>query len=159
MAGFTKNRSFAAVDIHYVAIHKGLLLQQLMLKAMDLVAAGTVHIKPIHLYAASNTEEAFRYMQSGRNLGRIVIDLSPGSIVPVRENVRRISNLPANALKEILSAFKHLAIQCQRDLRRCGWTRWLGACYHRLDGGKRSDELHCSLTIGTIHQISVGSDL
>lgn len=84
MAGFAKNRSFAAVDMHYVTIHKGPLLQQLMVKAMDLVASNSIRIKPIHLYAASKTEEAFRYMQSGKNLGRIVIDLGPENIVPVR---------------------------------------------------------------------------
>lgn len=84
MGGFAQNRSFAAVDMHYVTIHKGPLLHDLMRKAMDLVAADNVRIKPIHVYTASQTEEAFRYMQSGKNLGRILINLRPEHIVPVR---------------------------------------------------------------------------
>lgn len=60
-------------------------MQQLMLKAMDLVAADSVRITPVHIHEASKTEEAFRYMQSGKNLGRIVITLNPEDIVPVRE--------------------------------------------------------------------------
>ncbi|KAK0625498.1 hypothetical protein B0T17DRAFT_591051 [Bombardia bombarda] len=74
MAGFARNISFAAVDLHHVAQCNVDLLSALLKSAMELVAsAATHHPSPLHVYSVSNVEQAFRYLQGSKNSGRIII--------------------------------------------------------------------------------------
>ncbi|KAE9379424.1 hypothetical protein N431DRAFT_553644 [Stipitochalara longipes BDJ] len=83
MSGFAKNVSFTAVDVLHIAQTDHRLTRQLAEKAIDLVAGGDISgPTPLQLFGASRVEQAFRLMQSGTNIGRIVITLSPEEIVP-----------------------------------------------------------------------------
>lgn len=84
MASFAKNVMFAAVDLHHVMETDNELTSQLLRGVMDLAARGEIRYpQPLHTYSVSEVESAFRFLQSGRNTGRIVISVNPGDVVPV----------------------------------------------------------------------------
>ncbi|KAI1264507.1 fatty acid synthase S-acetyltransferase [Xylariaceae sp. FL1019] len=74
MSGFKKNVSFMAIDLHHISISNPRLMRTLLLAVKDLIAGGVIHNPaPIYTYSVSDTEKAFRSMQSGRNMGRIIL--------------------------------------------------------------------------------------
>lgn len=84
MAHFANNVSFAAIDVRHILLYKQDILANLMRETMGLVAKGIFHAPtPLHLYKISALEEAFRYFQSGKNMGRVIIALDPSSVVQV----------------------------------------------------------------------------
>ncbi|KAL7624922.1 hypothetical protein AAE478_004136 [Parahypoxylon ruwenzoriense] len=83
MASFAKNVTFSAVDLHYIAQKSPSLLRHLCHATMDLLTRGVVqHPKPLHVYPVSDTEQAFRSLQNGKNAGRIVISVNHSDVVP-----------------------------------------------------------------------------
>ncbi|KAF4556529.1 KR domain-containing protein [Elsinoe fawcettii] len=74
MAPFVENRSFIGVDLSRMQVFDQEMVSRVMLKMGELLQAG--HIKPIHPiteFSANKVEDAFRYMQKGQHLGKIVI--------------------------------------------------------------------------------------
>ncbi|RDA90122.1 hypothetical protein CP533_2570 [Ophiocordyceps camponoti-saundersi (nom. inval.)] len=89
MGRFAGNVTFAAVDLHHIALTDRLLTRTLLEKALELLATGVVGPPaPLHRFAVSEVEKAFRLMQSGKNTGRIVISLG-GDDVVTKNLVRR----------------------------------------------------------------------
>ncbi|KAI1084518.1 acyl transferase domain-containing protein [Whalleya microplaca] len=85
MASFARNVTFSAVDMHYVAQTNIGLIRELLDATMDLVSRGAIHHpSPLHTYSASEVEAAFRYLQSGRSTGRIIISINPCDVVQKR---------------------------------------------------------------------------
>ena len=81
---FARNVSYAAVDVFGMVRTRPGLIRGALLAAMDLVAEGKVRTsKPMRAYGVSQIEDAFRYMQSGRNIGKVVIDVKKDDIVQV----------------------------------------------------------------------------
>ncbi|KAI1318470.1 acyl transferase domain-containing protein [Xylariaceae sp. FL0255] len=73
MTSFARNVSFIAVDLHHMGLAAPDLAAKLVRDMMDLVTRGMLHHpKPLHTYAMSEVEQAFRYMQSGKNTGRTI---------------------------------------------------------------------------------------
>ena len=84
MFQFAKNVTFAAVDLNYMIREGQKLLVPIMRSVLNLAAEKKVHApKPIHVYAVSQTIEAFRYLQSGKNTGKTVIEFKAEDVVPV----------------------------------------------------------------------------
>ncbi|RYP51218.1 hypothetical protein DL768_003424 [Monosporascus sp. mg162] len=82
MACFAKNVSFSAVDLRDMSFHRKEATRKLFVKTMELAREGTIHCpKPLHTYGVPAVEEAFRYFQSGRNTGRIIIKIDPSTEV------------------------------------------------------------------------------
>ncbi|RYP49220.1 hypothetical protein DL768_005037 [Monosporascus sp. mg162] len=83
MGQFANNVSFCAVDLHHIAQTNTCLTRQLVQAVMDLISSGRAACPtPLHVYTVAQVEKAFRYMQSGRNTGRIIIDISHDHTVP-----------------------------------------------------------------------------
>ncbi|KAI5859540.1 hypothetical protein GGS23DRAFT_584878 [Durotheca rogersii] len=83
MAGFAKNVSYSAVDLRHVVITNPDLTSELLKATIDLLAKGEVqHPGPLHPYPVSKAEEAFRLLQDGKNIGRIIINIEPSDVVP-----------------------------------------------------------------------------
>lgn len=75
MAQFANNVSFSAVDLRHIAIHRMDILQDILQAVVGLVQQGKLYPpSPVHTYKVSQIEEAFRYLQSGKNAGRIIIE-------------------------------------------------------------------------------------
>ncbi|KAK7713252.1 Type I Iterative PKS [Diaporthe eres] len=85
MAGFSRNVSFTAVDLHHAAQTNPALIGELLQKTMELVGSRAIGCpNPVHVYSATKVEDAFRFLQSGRSTGRIVINVTPTDVVPTR---------------------------------------------------------------------------
>ncbi|ROW00607.1 hypothetical protein VSDG_03178 [Cytospora chrysosperma] len=79
---FAKNVSFYAVDLVGYFSHRREKGKRLLHEAMELVADGRIHYpKPLHIYQLDAVEDAFRYFQSGKNTGRIIIRVNPSTAV------------------------------------------------------------------------------
>ncbi|KAI0101308.1 putative polyketide synthase [Nemania sp. FL0031] len=107
MAQFAANVAFAAVDIRDILLHRHDIVAGLMQKTMELMTNGSLCApRPVHLYKISALEEALRYLQSGNNTGRVVIDLDPCSVVQKHISVRREPwTLDSNASYIVVGGF------------------------------------------------------
>ncbi|KAI1152215.1 polyketide synthase PksD [Nemania diffusa] len=89
MTPFAKNVTFSAVDVAFRGRQRE-MGKHVLENVMALVAEGKIWSpKPMHVYDVSAVEEAFRYVQSGKNTGRTVIKIKPSSKVQKRVLDRR----------------------------------------------------------------------
>ena len=103
MAKFAANVTFAAVDIRDILLHRHDIVAGLMHKTMALLTDGNLHAPiPLRSYKISALEEALRYLQSGNNTGRVVIDLDPSTVVQVRYSFGN-TLVPANNIHRSIS--------------------------------------------------------
>lgn len=87
MAFFAKNVSFSGVDLRYVALHNKELGRALLLKVMELAGEGAIYCpKPLHVYGLDNLQDGFRYLQSGKNMGRIVVKVDSQVTIEVSQH-------------------------------------------------------------------------
>ncbi|KAI1173240.1 hypothetical protein F4777DRAFT_458242 [Nemania sp. FL0916] len=89
MACFAKNVTFSAVDLVHLSQSDEELTARLLKSTLGLLAQGAQHPQPLHVYPVSKVEDAFRYLQSGKNTGRIVIGVDSADIVPQRILARK----------------------------------------------------------------------
>ncbi|KAL3448148.1 hypothetical protein BJX65DRAFT_317699 [Aspergillus insuetus] len=76
MFHFAKNVSFSAVDVFGMAKERPELVRVSFEAAMELVAAGNAKAPyPVQVYPISELEDAFRHMQSGKSMGKLVIEM------------------------------------------------------------------------------------
>ena len=74
MEPFHHNRSYAAIDVRAIALERPLLMKELLAKCVKLHAEGIFKIiEPITIFSYSQIEAAFRKMQGGDNMGKIVL--------------------------------------------------------------------------------------
>ena len=84
MSPFAGNLMFASVDLGIVATQAKPLMQEIMTSVMALVTQGKIQPpQPLHVYDGSRIEEAFRYLQSGKNTGKTIIQYHDQDKVPV----------------------------------------------------------------------------
>lgn len=90
MSGFRRNVSFAAVDAFHLVTSNTALAAELMAKVMNLATTGAIRCpSPLHIYPVSDIEQSFRYFQSGKNTGRIIISVDHSDVVQKRHVERR----------------------------------------------------------------------
>lgn len=84
MAHFAKMVSFSALALDYILVHHPAIVRKTLLAAMDLLVRGRLKIAhPLHVYPISKVEEAFRFLQSGRSTGKIVLSIDRADLIPV----------------------------------------------------------------------------
>ena len=84
MAKFNDNVSFASVDLTLVAADKPRLMKKSMACVFERFQNSSLRpIAPITTYPISKIEAAFRALQSGKNMGKIVIKPEVGDQVMV----------------------------------------------------------------------------
>ena len=86
MFQFSRNASFCAVDIASMpAMGRTDLVTNAFRKVIGLVESGVLRSAyPLHRYTISEVEQAFRYMQSGKNTGKMVCTINAQDQVQVR---------------------------------------------------------------------------
>ncbi|KAI0016815.1 hypothetical protein F4780DRAFT_797307 [Xylariomycetidae sp. FL0641] len=84
MACFAKNVSFSAVDLAYLCQTDDQLGARIMKDTLGLLDQGAQHPGPLNVFPVSEAEKAFRYLQSGKNIGRIVIGIDRNEVVSKR---------------------------------------------------------------------------
>ena len=74
MSRFEHNATFASVDLTVVAAERPKIMKRLLADVFDLMSAGLAKpISPITIFPMSEVETAFRTLQSGKIMGKIVI--------------------------------------------------------------------------------------
>ncbi|KAJ6096143.1 reducing type I polyketide synthase [Penicillium sp. IBT 16267x] len=73
---FAKNVSFTAVDVFGMTKERPALVRESLIAALDLIAAGHAQAShPVQTFPVSQIERAFRLMQSGKSVGKLVIEM------------------------------------------------------------------------------------
>jgi len=133
MAAFANNVSFFAVDLRQIALNRKQMGRDLLHKTMELVGEGNLHCpRPLNLFPVSDVEGAFRYLQSGKNTGRIIIQIDPSAKVQVclldlkyRPRLTSLETRPPPSV---------VAIRRERQLRRCRRIGWHREIHTQMDG-------------------------
>ncbi|SPO01629.1 related to polyketide synthase [Cephalotrichum gorgonifer] len=82
MLGFARNVSFSAVDMREILLEDPQLTAQLLRETMEFVEDTGASPTPVHSFSADQVEQAFRRVQSGENIGRVVIEPAAADAVP-----------------------------------------------------------------------------
>ncbi|THC87882.1 hypothetical protein EYZ11_012672 [Aspergillus tanneri] len=80
MGIFLPNRGYCAVDMDHIREKRPLVINRLLNSIQQFTSHG--HIKPatpLHVFEANRTEEAFRFMQPGHHIGKIVVAMHSAS--------------------------------------------------------------------------------
>lgn len=84
MFPFNENRSFIGVNLDHLGVNRPRIMREATQKVLALAERGKIHVpQPLHIYSVSQLEEAFRYLQGGRNTGKVVIDFGGEELVSV----------------------------------------------------------------------------
>lgn len=84
MERFSKNVTFHAVAVDHLASQRPQVVGRALRAVLDMIGEGSMRVaSPLRLYPVSELEDAFRFMQSGKNTGKMVLTFSPSDIVPV----------------------------------------------------------------------------
>ncbi|KAI5274255.1 polyketide synthase [Aureobasidium subglaciale] len=82
MAQFEYNVSFASIDLTKVAAFRPKLMKRLLNDVEKLMSSGSIKpVGPITSYGINDVEAAFRSLQSGKSMGKLVITPQPGDLV------------------------------------------------------------------------------
>lgn len=82
MAQFEYNVSFASVDLTKVAAYRPKLMKRLLNDVEKLMSNGSIRpVSPVTSYGINEVEAAFRSLQSGKSMGKLVITPQPGDLV------------------------------------------------------------------------------
>ena len=91
MSCFAKNVSFSAIAVDHTCTHRPSLFRKSLLAVMEMVANKSIKIaSPLHIYPISDVEQAFRFLQSGKNTGKTVLSVNPTDLVPVSPLILRV---------------------------------------------------------------------
>ncbi|KAK4983979.1 putative secondary metabolism biosynthetic enzyme [Elasticomyces elasticus] len=95
MGPFGRAISFSAVDLIHLGNHKGHTMSRVMAKVLQFLDEKKIQpIQPITVYPISEIQRAFRLMQMGKHLGKIIVKPSPGDMVKVLPQKRTVRLLP-----------------------------------------------------------------
>lgn len=84
MRNFGRNVSFSVVAIDQMHYDRPYIIQESLGPVVEMVTDGTLQPAwPLQEFTLSSAEEAFRLMQSGKNVGKLVINMTPTDLVQV----------------------------------------------------------------------------
>ena len=90
MSPFSQNVTFASVDLGLIMEEAKPTMATILNAVMALLTEFPARVaapQPLHVYKVSDLEKAFRFMQSGKAIGKIVVEMQEGAIVPVRHRL------------------------------------------------------------------------
>ncbi|KAK0620712.1 hypothetical protein B0T14DRAFT_432757 [Immersiella caudata] len=91
MEAFTRAVSFSSIDLIRFGEQKPLHANRILKDVVKLVGAGEVNaVHPISVYPISAVEKAFRLMQAGKHMGKIVLLVTPDVMVPVLPRTKAV---------------------------------------------------------------------
>ena len=109
MSPFAGNLMFASVDLGVIATQAKPLLHEIMTSVMAVVGQHKIQPpQPLHIYDGSRIEEAFRYLQSGKNTGKTIIEYNDQDIVPVC-NTKKTSEIRHMLINLVLQIMPTIA--------------------------------------------------
>ncbi|KAG9201298.1 hypothetical protein G6514_005846 [Epicoccum nigrum] len=98
MQAFAKNVSFIAVDIDFAVDHKPRLIRRMMGSLLQMMRAHELTVPhPLQTYSFAKAEDAFKHMQSGKSVGKIVLTCQPTDVVQTYMPTKSTWNFPSAA--------------------------------------------------------------
>ncbi|KAK8017706.1 hypothetical protein PG993_014032 [Apiospora rasikravindrae] len=92
---FEENRTFFGIDLSRLTVVDKPTVARLLAQTVDLYKQGLVSpIRPANLFEAEHIEDAFRYMQKGVHMGKIVIRFPDDDSLPLAPSVPKPSFRP-----------------------------------------------------------------
>ncbi|KAE8364491.1 hypothetical protein BDV27DRAFT_157797 [Aspergillus caelatus] len=77
MSPFLANRSYIGVDIATLAVQDPVWVQEQLAAIVNLYRQGIIHpIHPVKAFPINKVEDAFRYLQTGQHIGKLVLQFS-----------------------------------------------------------------------------------
>jgi NADPH:quinone reductase-like Zn-dependent oxidoreductase len=84
MQPFVKNTIFAGVNLEAMMIHEPLRCHNLVSKVLGLFEQGAIDfIRPMTVHDFAEVESVFREMQRGSHIGKLILQATPASRVPI----------------------------------------------------------------------------
>lgn len=85
MFQFARNVTFSAIDLAALMLDRPEDVQEILLALIDLFQRGILRVpSPLKMFPVTDLEASFRYLQSGNNPGKVVVEVDREDIVPVR---------------------------------------------------------------------------
>lgn len=92
MSSFANDTTFASVSLTNIMRQKPDLAGQLLKTVMELLAVNKISPpKPLRIYGVAQIEDAFRQMQSGKTIGKLVVEFRPEEDVAVSQGFQNHS--------------------------------------------------------------------
>jgi NADPH:quinone reductase-like Zn-dependent oxidoreductase len=149
MYPFIKNLSFSGVDLTMVLQRNIKVGQQLLTEVMSLADKGEIRpVYPIHPHNVADVERAFRFMQSGKSSGKIVLELENEHVVPVSERLSKCIFRRRSLISSFLDCCVFEARLCPSGkchIPSCGRVRWHRKANSKLACRKGCET--CDITI------------
>lgn len=106
MGTFARGARFESIELNYMRLTDMERLEDLFERAMDSVLAqGLKRETPITKYAISGIQSALRFMQSGKHIGKLVIEPHSTDVVPVVKPPKSASKFVADATYVVSGGF------------------------------------------------------
>lgn len=137
MFQFARNVSFSAIDLASMAQERPDLIQSGLVHVTDLFRRKILRMpSPMKSFPISDVEGAFRYLQSGMNPGKVVLEIDQEAVVPVSLCVRTIFTILASndSTKGDSQNPIRLELQPRRNLHSRWWSWGPGPGDIRVDG-------------------------
>lgn len=84
LAQFERNVTFSAIDIAAMATERPDLVSRSLTSVLKLFKNGALRVvHPFKTFSILQVEEAFRYLQTGKNSGKVVVEVEPSTQVMV----------------------------------------------------------------------------
>lgn len=89
---FEENRTFFGIDLSRLTVIDKPTVARLLAQTVDLYKQGHAKpIRPVNLFEAEHVEDAFRYMQKGVHMGKIVVRFPDDDSLPLAPSVPKPS--------------------------------------------------------------------
>ncbi|KAI5928775.1 hypothetical protein F4810DRAFT_645308 [Camillea tinctor] len=98
MQPFVRNMSYHVVNTKSVEHHNPEHMRELVLELVDMLAAGIFQPpRPVSVFTRAQFESAIRYLQTGRHMGKAVVDWEAEAEIPVVPKPKPASTFDPNA--------------------------------------------------------------
>ncbi|KAG0649046.1 Highly reducing polyketide synthase [Hyphodiscus hymeniophilus] len=98
MFAFSKSATFAAVDLNLLLHLDPKKSGQIGQASLDLWKQGVIHVTtPYNVFSYGQIEEAFRLLQSGKHIGKVVLTANESDVVPAVPPTQTPYRFPPNA--------------------------------------------------------------
>ena len=131
MAQFAKNVTFTAVNLALVFEAKSYLCKRLLSDVLSLFRDGSIRaVDPVATYSIQDVEMAFRSLQSGKSMGKVVVEPQPSDQVLVGDLLPFHLSCESNSSPGCSSSSKDGCSACGCFLYD-SWRFWRIGTQHR----------------------------
>ncbi|KAG9495698.1 hypothetical protein J7337_012254 [Fusarium musae] len=77
MSGFLENRSYCGIDMHYLIGEQPMLVKDVVERTLEFFRQAKLRaLRPVKSFGAGDAKKAFRYLQDGQHMGKVVLKMS-----------------------------------------------------------------------------------